>query len=55
MRKLSTTVISFVLFAFERLAYLEILGVEYMAFCPENVDDEYEEMDKEKEMKEKDE
>jgi hypothetical protein len=34
--------ISFVLFAFEQLAYWEILGAEYMAFCPEAVDEEFE-------------
>lgn len=44
MRRMSSTLISFVLFAFEQLAYLEILGAEYMAFCPEAVDDEYEEV-----------
>ena len=41
---MSSTLISFVLFVFEQLTYLEILGAEYMAFCPDTVDDEYEEV-----------
>jgi hypothetical protein len=53
VHKWSSTLINFVLFAFEQLAYLEIMGAEYMAFCPDTIDDEYEEIYEE--MKGKDE
>ncbi len=51
MRNLSSTVITFILFAFEQVAYLEILGAEYMAFRPDSGEEEYEEFYEEEKRK----
>ena len=51
IKKISSALISFIFFALEQLVYLEILGAEYMAFCPQTEDEKHEEVFAEMKMK----